>query len=508
MLKIERIEPVLEFEVVVEEDNMLKTYRVKSLSYETSGEYVTFYQKIIATDIIKSPFDIKHREAVGKYIKKIIEVHERDIPKDVAKEMYSICDQIQNVETIENRKMPFLTLRNVKSIKIVNLEQDKYNLLTEVSEIPLERKENPPINVNIPQIHDIVNNLNISGNTHQPQFNTVKVLSKKIATGAHQIKNENLELNGNETHISNINNEENIDGEIHIDETLFENQNEKETIDLDDIEQLLSNDAFPKNNQEAEELNDLLFEEHNNIVDSEKKPESKVVQSITQEVDDWETLMSEQDMDHTLVDDDIDAILNMSVEDDNVVSNEIEFNNINNLEQNNIMDFYQDYPDKDIESAHKFQSNIDEILEKIEQNSYSNNNSEYQSSVEQKKNKDQRYKLIKESLNDYLYMTSVPFNPSAFYHNFLVERLSSNMKLSEEEMIIQICNMIKDKEININKFVNPKAQEIIHKNKDTIQFFNDGNLKNLLGLIKQRGEETRILSMVDLIVYMRKNNFI
>lgn len=507
MLKIERIEPVLEFEVVVEEDYMLKTYRVKSLSYETSGEYVTFYQKIIATDIIKSPFDIKHREAVGKYIKKIIEVHERDIPKDVAKEMYSICDQIQDVETIENRKMPFLTLRNVKSIKIVNLEQDKYNLLTEVSEIPLERKESPPITVNIPQIHDIVNNFNISGNTHQPQFNTVKVLSKKIATGAHQIKNENLELSDNETHISNINNEENIDGETHIDETLFENQNEEETIDLDDIEHLLSSDTFPENNQEAEELNDLLFEEHKNIVDFETKPESKVVQSATQDVDDWEALMSEQNMGQTLPDDDIDAILNMSV-DDNVVPNEIEFNSINNLEENNMMDFYQDNTNKDIESAHRFQSNIDEILEKIEQNSYPDNDAEYQSSVAQKKNKDQRYKLIKESLNDYLYMTSVPFNPSAFYHNFLVERLSSNMKLSEEEMIIQICNMIKEKEININKFVNPKAQEIIHKNKDTIQFFNDGNLKNLLGLIKQRGEETRILSMVDLIVYMRKNNFI
>ena len=47
MINIERIEPFLTFQVTVEnkENNTLDVLNIKSLSYETNGEYVTFFQK-------------------------------------------------------------------------------------------------------------------------------------------------------------------------------------------------------------------------------------------------------------------------------------------------------------------------------------------------------------------------------------------------------------------------------------------------------------------------------
>ena len=67
--------------------------------------------------------------------------------------------------------------------------------------------------------------------------------------------------------------------------------------------------------------------------------------------------------------------------------------------------------------------------------------------------------------------------------------------------------MIKNKEININRFNDSQKQSIIDKHKDIIQIYNDGDLQKLLGMINRRSEETRKINMIDLVVYMRKNNY-
>ena len=143
MMQIERVEPFLTFEVIVEDEETgnLKILNIKSLSYETNGEYVTFYQKIIASETIPSPYELKHRTEVKKYVKKLIEVHKHDIPNEILDELKHICDKIEDKQIIENRKMPFLTLRNVKKIIILNTEEDKFELIKEVGEIYQPKKQ-------------------------------------------------------------------------------------------------------------------------------------------------------------------------------------------------------------------------------------------------------------------------------------------------------------------------------------------------------------------------------
>ena len=73
MINIERIEPFLTFQVTVEnkENNTLDVLNIKSLSYETNGEYVTFFQKIVAREIVESPYQLKNRTKIKSYIKKM-----------------------------------------------------------------------------------------------------------------------------------------------------------------------------------------------------------------------------------------------------------------------------------------------------------------------------------------------------------------------------------------------------------------------------------------------------
>ena len=40
-----------------------------------------------------------------------------------------------------------------------------------------------------------------------------------------------------------------------------------------------------------------------------------------------------------------------------------------------------------------------------------------------------------------------------------------------------------------------------------IRIYYDGNLMKLLKQMKQRNEETRFVTLIDLVVYMRKNNW-
>ena len=171
MMQIERVEPFLTFEVIVEDEETgnLKILNIKSLSYETNDEYVTFYQKIIASETIPSPYELKHRTEVKKYVKKLIEVHKHDIPNEILDELKHICNKIEDKQIIENRKMPFLTLRNVKKITILNTEEDKFELIKEVGEIYQPKKQQTIIKPSDKLLDDeqsvnLINNLDMKNN--------------------------------------------------------------------------------------------------------------------------------------------------------------------------------------------------------------------------------------------------------------------------------------------------------------------------------------------------------
>lgn len=479
-MQIERVEPFLTFEVIVEDEETgnLKILNIKSLSYETNGEYVTFYQKIIASETIPSPYELKHRTEVKKYVKKLIEVHKHDIPNEILDELKHICDKIEDKQIIENRKMPFLTLRNVKKITILNTEEDKFELIKEAGEIYQPKKQQTIIKPSDKLLDDeqsvnLINNLDMKNN--------------KLYKIPHKIINEPSSNNKLfEINSSPINKTDNNDFDYKLDN----NQHNAKISDE------LNNTT---NYENLDEMADLLAESNDSFLPSD---------------DDLQAILNDDFNEHHYITDTLDETQFKEENNDDVlkaISSTYDESNINYdhiMEHLNSEEYKQEEERREIESQQSYQAKLDDILNKVANRVISEDDEHnYLSSVDERNNKSEKYQLIKSNLDEYLKMTSAQFNIRSFYENYIRERTSQQMRITEDDVIIQICMMIKNKEININRFNDNQKQSIIDKHKDIIQIYNDGDLQKLLGMINRRSEETRKINMIDLVVYMRKNNY-
>ena len=480
MMQIERVEPFLTFEVIVEDEETgnLKILNIKSLSYETNGEYVTFYQKIIASETIPSPYELKHRTEVKKSVKKLMEVHKHDIPNEILDELKHICDKIEDKQIIENRKMPFLTLRNVKKITILNTEEDKFELIKEAGEIYQPKKQQTIIKPSDKLLDDeqsvnLINNLDMKNN--------------KLYKIPHKIINEPSSNNKlSEINSSPINKTDNNDFDYKLDN----NQHNAKISDE------LNNTT---NYENLDEMADLLAESNDSFLPSD---------------DDLQAILNDDFNEHHYITDTLDETQFKEENNDDVlkaISSTYDESNINYdhiMEHLNSEEYKQEEERREIESQQSYQAKLDDILNKVANRVISEDDEHnYLSSVDERNNKSEKYQLIKSNLDEYLKMTSAQFNIRSFYENYIRERTSQQMRITEDDVIIQICMMIKNKEININRFNDSQKQSIIDKHKDIIQIYNDGDLQKLLGMINRRSEETRKINMIDLVVYMRKNNY-
>lgn len=448
MEQFEHIKPLLVFEVITHENKIL---HINSLSYETNGNYVTFYRAIVE----------------NKYEDKIDENNKEIVKKT-------------------KRKIPFLTLKDVKKISLINFESD-FELITEVGELYTEHKI--ATNNIKSELSSFVDTDTITDETNQISLNG----SKRKIKSSFSVSNSH----NNNTYSDNI-----------------VNTNQEDTNNLD-IQQSNTNDDITSSinkslsTQSDDELYDLMAD-------------------ISQDDDNIMNIMNNNDNNNDMSDDEILSILGMENDDNNtknenqasinettsdynndeILSDEYlldmlnEFNSVENGETNNKDEQQNSNNLSTIKSSSKRNPNaenvINTILKRIDEVDPTN-------SQQEKEFKDTKKQLIKEQLDIYLQKTTTHFRSAAFY-NFIQDKFGSNSKISEEEIINQICNMLKNKELNYQKFFNPEIQNVIEKNKDSIRHHYDGDLHQMLNILQRRNDETRNITMIDLVVYLRINN--
>ena len=448
MEQFEHIKPLLVFEVITHENKIL---HINSLSYETNGNYVTFYRAIVE----------------NKYEDKIDENNKEIVKKT-------------------KRKIPFLTLKDVKKISLINFESD-FELITEVGELYTEHKI--ATNNIKSELSSFVDTDTITDETNQISLNG----SKRKIKSSFSVSNSH----NNNTYSDNI-----------------VNTNQEDTNNLD-IQQSNTNDDITSSinkslsTQSDDELYDLMAD-------------------ISQNDDNIMNIMNNNDNNNDMSDDEILSILGMENDDNNtknenqasinettsdynndeILSDEYlldmlnEVNSVENGETNNKDEQQNSNNLSTIKSSSKRNPNaenvINTILKRIDEVDPTN-------SQQEKEFKDTKKQLIKEQLDIYLQKTTTHFRSAAFY-NFIQDKFGSNSKISEEEIINQICNMLKNKELNYQKFFNPEIQNVIEKNKDSIRHHYDGDLHQMLNILQRRNDETRNITMIDLVVYLRINN--
>ena len=291
---------------------------------------------------------------------------------------------------------------------------------------------------------------------------------------------ENLMDNEELIETLNDNNSNNISDEIqHNINELSTPYQEENPLGFNDITENVEDNPFKSHN---EDLSNFLDSFHDN---SNQMQNNDQIDALLN--GDYEQFYQQQSADN-----DFENMSNKSSLDDMV----------DNFNQENSTNKEQE----ETQSKQKFQNSLTSILNRIE-NRTSDEENMYQSSVDERNNRSEKYKVIKNHLDEFLRITNAPFNIKTFYENFLKERVSQQLKITENDVIIQICNMIKHREITISKFINKQIQSVIDKNKDVIQFYNDGDLNRLINLLNKRSEETRYINMIDLAVYMRQNNY-
>ena len=449
MEQFEHIKPLLVFEVITHENKIL---HINSLSYETNGNYVTFYRAIVEN---------KHEDKIDENNKEIIKK--------------------------TKRKIPFLTLKDVKKISLINFESD-FELVTEVGELYPEHKI---ANHNIKsELSSSIDTDTITNEIKQRNLNENK---RKIKSSFSISNSHNNNMYSND--ITDTNKEDNDD--LNIQQTNID----------DDITSSINNTSSLT--QSDDELYDLMAD-------------------ISQDDDNIMNIMNNNDNNNDMSDDEILSILGMENNDNNtenenqtsinettsdynndeILSDEYlldmlnEVNSVENEETNNKNKQDNSNNLSTVKSSSKRNPNaenvINTILKRIDEVDPTN-------SQQEKEFKDTKKQLIKEQLDIYLQKTTTHFRSAAFY-NFIQDKFGSNSKISEEEIINQICNMLKNKELNYQKFFNPEIQNVIEKNKDSIRHHYDGDLHQMLNILQRRNDETRNITMIDLVVYLRINN--
>ena len=451
MEQFEHIKPLLVFEVITHENKIL---HINSLSYETNGNYVTFYRAIVE----------------NKYEDKIDENNKEIVKKT-------------------KRKIPFLTLKDVKKISLINFESD-FELITEVGELYTEHQiETNNIKS---ELSSFVDTNTITNETKNRSLNE----SKRKIKSSFSVSN---------THNNNMYSDDIVDTSKEYNDDLDIQQT---NINNDDITSSINTSSSI---QSDDELYDLMADisqdnNNNNIVmdimnndNNSDMSDDEILSILSMENDDNNTENKNQvSINETTSNYDNDEILS----DEYLLDMLNEVNSVENEETNN-----KDKQDNSnnlstIKSSSKRNPNaenvINTILKRIDEVDPTN-------SQQEKEFKDTKKQLIKEQLDIYLQKTTTHFRSAAFY-NFIQDKFGSNSKISEEEIINQICNMLKNKELNYQKFFNPEIQNVIEKNKDSIRHHYDGDLHQMLNILQRRNDETRNITMIDLVVYLRINN--
>ena len=450
MEQFEHIKPLLVFEVITHENKIL---HINSLSYETNGNYVTFYRAIVENKR-ENKTDENNKEIIKK----------------------------------TKRKIPFLTLKDVKKISLINFESD-FELITEVGELYTEHQiETNNIKS---ELSSFVDTNTITNETKNRSLNE----SKRKIKSSFSVSN---------THNNNMYSDDIVDTSKEYNDDLDIQQT---NINNDDITSSINTSSSIQSDDELYDLMaDISQDNNNNIVmdimnndNNSDMSDDEILSILSMENDDNNTENKNQvSINETTSNYDNDEILS----DEYLLDMLNEVNSVENEETNN-----KDKQDNSnnlstIKSSSKRNPNaenvINTILKRIDEVDPTN-------SQQEKELKDTKKQLIKEQLDIYLQKTTTHFRSAAFY-NFIQDKFGSNSKISEEEIINQICNMLKNKELNYQKFFNPEIQNVIEKNKDSIRHHYDGDLHQMLNILQRRNDETRNITMIDLVVYLRINN--
>lgn len=448
MEQFEHIKPLLVFEVITHENKIL---HINSLSYETNGNYVTFYRAIVEN---------KHEDKIDENNKEIIKK--------------------------TKRKIPFLTLKDVKKISLINFESD-FELITEVGELYTEHQI---------EINNIKSELSSFVDTNKI---TNEIKNRSLNESKRKIKSS---FSISNPHNNNMYSDDIVDNSKEYNDNL----NIQQTDIDNDITSSINTSSSIQSDDELYDLMADISQDNNDIVmdimnndDNSDMSDDEILSILSMENDDnnmenknqasINEKTSNYDNDEILSDEYLLDMLNEV----NSVGNE-ETNNKNKQDNSNNL--------STIKSSSKRNPNaenvINTILKRIDEVDPTN-------SQQEKEFKDTKKQLIKEQLDIYLQKTTTHFRSAAFY-NFIQDKFGSNSKISEEEIINQICNMLKNKELNYQKFFNPEIQNVIEKNKDSIRHHYDGDLHQMLNILQRRNDETRNITMIDLVVYLRINN--
>lgn len=435
--EIKRLKPFLTFEVITEDGKML---HIQAQSYEASGQYITFYQAISSHETV-------NKEQINQNTGEVFLGQENIIVK---------------------KKMPFLTLKNVKKITIINLP-DEFNLVEEIGEIyepqtKIEVKEEQQQQQQ--QQHYTQNIQQADEQNNLPKMNVKPFIRDGIKNSSdHDNRNDDIkyqdELNQpidtNDT--ATVNNDyEHHDNNYH---------SEFET-DIPDMEIVNNQDHFP--NDDIDPFLSLSEGEQDNLlIHDDFLPENELSENTS------------EPLTQTLDDDIIADLLNNQLAENSDVKQE----QVDNIT-------IEDNQDEVTQSKQK-------ILSMIEKKRDFNN------SEDQKEEEQEKHKIIKTELQEYLKRTSTHFRSEPFY-KFIMERVSHN-SITHDDVVIQICNMIKNREIDYQRFYNDGIQQIIAKNKDVLQHRYNGDIHNLYRILQCRNEETRCITIIDLVVYLRKHNY-
>ena len=288
MAQFEHIKPLLVFEVITHENKIL---HINSLSYETNGNYVTFYRAIVE----------------NKYEDKIDENNKEIVKKT-------------------KRKIPFLTLKDVKKISLINFESD-FELITEVGELYTEHKI--ATNNIKSELSSFVDTDTITDETNQISLNG----SKRKIKSSFSVSNSH----NNNTYSDNI-----------------VNTNQEDTNNLD-IQQSNTNDDITSSinkslsTQSDDELYDLMAD-------------------ISQDDDNIMNIMNNNDNNNDMSDDEILSILGMENDD----------NNTKNENQASINETTSDYNNDEILSDEYLLDMLNEV--NSVENGETNNKDEQQNS--------------------------------------------------------------------------------------------------------------------------------
>lgn len=448
MEQFEHIKPLLVFEVITHENKIL---HINSLSYETNGNYVTFYRAIVENKR-ENKIDENNKEIIKK----------------------------------TKRKIPFLTLKDVKKISLINFESD-FELITEVGELYTEHQiENNNIKS---ELSSFVDTDTITNEIKQRNLNENK---RKIKSSFSISNSHNNNMYSNDITDTNQEDNDNLNiQQTNIDDDITSSINTSSSIQSDDELYDLMADISQDNN-------DIVMDIMNND-DNSDMSDDEILSILSMENDDNNTENKNQtSINETTSNYDNDEILS----DEYLLDMLNEVNSVGNEGNNNKNKQDNSNDLSTIKSSSKRNPNaenvINTILKRIDEVDPTN-------SQQEKEFKDTKKQLIKEQLDIYLQKTTTHFRSAAFY-NFIQDKFGSNSKISEEEIINQICNMLKNKELNYQKFFNPEIQNVIEKNKDSIRHHYDGDLHQMLNILQRRNDETRNITMIDLVVYLRINN--